>query len=293
MKWILRPVAMLASLCLTGLGPAQRASAQPPEPQKKEKKLGWSDAAELSYVATAGNAEARTLGLRNTLLRVWSNAEFILEAAALRAVSSTFTRVAVGPSTASFDLLEDSDSALTAENYLVRGKYGRQISSRFFWYANAGWDRNRFAGIDNRYFGGVGLGNVWFDTDSAKFRTDYGLTVTRQDGVDGLEDTFAGLRLSYDYLRKLTGTTTFISALILDENLEETDDVRTDWVNAVTVAVTKKVGLKVSLRLLADNLPSLVPVPLQFPRGVPTGESVLLPAEKLDTIFTVALVLDF
>ena len=56
---------------------------------QEEKKLGWGDSAEVSFVTTNGNAEANTLGLRNVLTRTWDDALFSFEAAALRATTGT------------------------------------------------------------------------------------------------------------------------------------------------------------------------------------------------------------
>lgn len=273
--------------CLGG-----RASAQ----DEEEKKLGWFDTAELSFVATNGNAKASTLGFRNTLLRVWPEAQFNIEAGGLRAESTFTTLSAVGTSIADFELVEESENRLTAENYFLRGKYDRQINERFFWYASAGWDRNQFAGIQNRYFGAGGVGNVWFDNDTARFRTDYGLSVTRQEDVVGspdATDTFLGARLSSDYWRQLTSNTGYGNLTILDENLNETSDLRIDMTNYVTVSMTERLALKVSHQLLLDNQPSLVAVPLFLPGGDPSGENVFVEADSVDSIFTIALVMNF
>ena len=50
--------------------------------------------------------------------------------------------------------------ALSAESYLLNGRYDYKVHERFFWYGSTGWDRNRFAGIQNRYVADGGIGNV-------------------------------------------------------------------------------------------------------------------------------------
>ena len=96
---------------------------------------------ELTYIATQGNAEATSLGLRNALIRTWEEALFTFEVAALRASTGTIQRAAVG-SEAAFVVDKSSESELTAESYLARGRFDRQISERMFWFAGLGWDRN-------------------------------------------------------------------------------------------------------------------------------------------------------
>lgn len=262
--------------------------------QDDEPELGWANAAELTVVFTGGNAEASTFGLRNELTRAWENANLLVDVSALRADSTIVTRSAVAtPPT--FLVTESSISNLTASNYYARGQYNRNITDRLFWFAGTGWERNTFAGIAHRYTTSGGVGNTWVDNDASTFRTSYGLSVTRQDdvvNVDGIQ-TFAGLRLSYDYRRQLTDNTEFTSVLIADENLDVTEDFRTDFVNAVTVNMNSLLALSVRWRLLYDGQPSLIEVPLIDPAGLPLGSATFIDADKVDNFLTFAVVATF
>lgn len=255
-------------------------------------RTGWSDTAELSLLATGGNSDAQTLAFRNALARRWDRSSLTITAAAVRAETTTTSRVAVGTA-ASFDVLESASTALTAENYLLRGRYDREISERLFWLAGLGWDRNQFAGVENRVNASAGLGTLWFEREDARFKTDYSLTFTDEEDVSGSSESFAGIRVSYDYLRKLTATTDFGSQLVLDENLDDTADLRADLVNSLSVAMSDRLALKVSLQLLYDREPALGALPLLDPTGSPTGETVLAELEELDTALTVSLVANF
>ena len=264
--------------------------------QDAEEELGWADTAELTVVFTGGNAKASTLGFRNELAREWEGATLVTSVGALRAESTTFTRTAVGVSPTSFEMTKDSVTALTAESYYARGQYDRELNARTFWYAGTGWERNTFAGIANRYSWGGGVGNTWVDDDRSTFRTNYGVTYTLQDDVTkvaGGDDTFAGLRLSYDYRRQLTPNTEFTSVLVADENLEETADLRADLMNAVAVSMSSRLALKVSWQMLYDHQPSLVGLPLIQPTSVPTDTTVLVELENVDNFVTFALVATF
>jgi len=263
--------------------------------QNEERRLGWFDTGELSFVAARGNSRTSTFGFRNMLSRVWEKAQLSIEAKGLRTTTTNLERTAVGTSPSDYREIETSASEVTAENYVFRGKYDRNVSARFFWYAEAGWDRNEFAGIRNRYQTSGGLGNVWFDNDDTGFRTDYGLSVTRQQDVAAADrfDDFAGVRVSADYRRRLSTNTTYHDTSVLDESFKDTKDIRIDWTNSLSVAMTEKLALKLSLQLLFDNQPSLVTVPLVLPDGNPTDQTVLVAAGKLDTLFTIAFVADF
>ena len=275
-------------LATTGVGTAQA--------QEDDVAPGWSDTAELTVVFTGGNAEGSTVGFKNELTRTWESSDVVVGLGALRAESTSFTRTAVGPSPANFQITKNSVTALTAESYYARGQYARELNPRTFWYAGTGWERNTFAGIQNRYSWGGGLGNTWTDDESSTFKTEYGVTYTLQDDVaetaDG-NDTFGGLRLSYDYRRQLTANTEFTSVLVADENLQDTKDVRTDLVNAVAVSINSRLALKVSWQLLYDNLPSLIGIPLIGVGGGPTGETVFAELDSVDNLLTFALVANF
>jgi putative salt-induced outer membrane protein YdiY len=259
--------------------------------QDDETELGWHDVAEITFVLTEGNAKSNTLGGRNLLEYLWVNARLGFDAGAIRTESTTVEKTAVGDSQ-EFQVAEQFDEEVTAENYFVRSRYDRDISDSFFWFVGGGWDRNTFAGIENRYAGVGGIGNIWYESDVSSFRTDYGVTFTYQDNVEGEDEDFGGLRIGWDYWRQLTGNTRFDSVLFLDENLSEGSDFRTDFTNSLAVSMSENLALKASYQLLFDNEPSGSLIPLVTLVGVPTGTLVLAPLDEVDSIFTLALVID-
>ena len=282
-------LSVLCAILLLTLGAAAHGQ------ESEEVTHVWSDTGEVTYVATGGNAEVETLGVRNSLVRTWEGATFRLDFGALRSETTTQRRFAVG-SAESFRLRETSQSDLTAENYHLRGRYDRDISKRLFWFAGAGWERNEFAGIQNRFQALAGVGHVWFDDEAGHFRTDYGLTYVDQDDVvenPKTSDSFVGARLGCEYLRRFGSHTAYENLLILDGNADETSDYRADMINSLAVSMNDRLALKISLQLLYDNQPSLAAVPLLGEDGAETGTEVLAPLEELDTRFSVALVVNF
>lgn len=271
---------LLSMFLLSLLGPAGVGA--------QEESTGWKNTTELTLVMTGGNATARTLGFKSTLDYLWPRAAFQLSGGGVRTESGTVTRTATG-TPSNFSVSETTDTETTAENYFLKGRFDRNLTDDAFLFAGAGWDRNTFAGVDNRYGFVTGAGRTWFADDSRKLKTDLGLTYTIQDDVvenPDIDDSFLGLRGSYDYFRQLTGTTGFISVLVADQNLNETDDFRADWTNSVAVSMSNRLALKTSLQILYDKSPALVAVPL--------GEDqVLTPLGEVDTVFTVAIVASF
>ena len=288
---------------MTRWGPAVQAGILAmlalPVQAAAEPATSWSDKAELSYVATDGNAEASTIGFKNELIRKWEKSVFALKTGGIRVETTKFTRFAVGPDDMNFTITEQTDQEITAENYYLNGRYGRTINEHYYWHVGAGWERNEPSGTRNRYSGVAGVGNIWIRRDDLTFRTDYGLTFTKQEDIvelPGINDTFAGLRITSKYEKKFGETTTFLNDTILDENFDETSDLRVDMTNSVSVTMNSRLALKVSLQWLFDNEPAFEQVGLFIPPNVfPGTPDELVPREldNLDTIFTTSLVINF
>jgi len=276
---------------------AAALAASSSRPMAAEKKLGWSDTAELSYIVTGGNAELQTLGFKNTLTRTWSNALLVVNAGGVRGESTDFVR-AVDENGKQF---EDSRTSLTAESYLLNGRYDQDITLRFFWHAGAGWERDRFAGVENRTTILGGLGNNWFDTDELKWRTTYAATYTDQQDVaqdPNVDPTFVGARLSSEFAKKFGAASQFRDTVNLDANLQDSSDFRIDWVNSLTVSLTTHLALKVGLTIRFDNEPSFTEVDeiqagSAFPPGTPTGDKANFQLGKTDSVFATSLVINY
>jgi putative salt-induced outer membrane protein YdiY len=237
---------------------------------------------------TAGNASSSTFGLKNTLERSWGVTSFKLSAGAVRTESGITTRTAVGTPD-DFSVQKTTETEVTAENYFLKSRLDRALGESAFIFGGADWDRNTFAGIQNRYGFVSGAGKAFFDEDSKKLKTDLGLTYTIQDDVvenPDVDNSFMGLRGSYDFFKKLTETTDLTSVLIVDQNLNTTEDLRADWTNSLAVAMSDRLALKTSLQILYDKDPALTALPL--------GDTeVLASLDEVDTVFTVALVMNF
>lgn len=274
----------------------------PAAAQDDEKETGWNDVAELSYVLASGNSESSSFSLNNVLSRVWQDALFTLRAGGLRADSTTRTNLfAVDDGVNPISIVETERDDTTAEFYYLNGQYDRNITERFFWQVGAGWDRNELAGVKNRYTAFGGVGNIWLDEDDHKFRTSYGLTFTDQEDVipnPALDDSFLGARGTWTYLIGLNDSTTYGNDLAVNLNLDESDDWRADMVNWLSVKMSERLALKLSLTHLYDNLPALESFNVYDDNILINPGATLLGTatrekDDLDTIFSAALVINF
>jgi len=261
-------------------------------PAAAQESVTWESSTELSFVSTGGNASSSTLGLKAALTGTREPHVFKIELGGIRTSVDKTTRTATG-TPASFTIHETTISETTAESYFAKGRYDRNFSQAFL-FAGAGWDRNTFAGIQNRYALVAGVGRTFVEGETGHLKADVGVTYTIQKDVDpepGADEGFGGVRLNVDAARKLSATADYTSALVLDENMESTDDLRLDWTNSIAVALSQKLALKTSFQLLFDNLPSLLGVPLVDGTGTPTGATVSTPGDKLDRVVTLTLVI--
>jgi putative salt-induced outer membrane protein YdiY len=254
---------------------------------------GTYASADLSYVLTSGNSTANSLGFKGDVTHRWGRSALGFAAGGLRASSAPDTPFAVG-TPGDFEVQLPS-SELTAEAYYARGRYDFKLSDRLYYTLGAGWERNRFSGLDNRWLVDTGIGYIFLNRDRTSFRGAVGITYTdEQQTVDsGNDGSFVGARLGWDFRHQLFASTTFTHSLIADENLQDTADLRLDAQFGVRVAMTKKLGLRVNWRLLWDNQPALAEYPLYTPGGVNTGLKVLAPYKELDQGFSVSLVFSF
>jgi putative salt-induced outer membrane protein YdiY len=253
----------------------------------------WENATELSFVSTGGNASSTTFGVKASLIGTGEPNTFKLELGGIRASSDLTTRRAVG-TPGSFTVTETTESDLTAASYFARARYDRAFNVAFA-FGGAGWDRNTFAGVENRYQVVTGVGRMWIDGESGRFKTDIGGTYTIQRDVQprpGADDEFFGFRGSVEARRRLTATADYTSNLVVDQNLETSRDLRADWINSVAVSISEGLALKTSLQLLYDAQPANIPVPLFDGGGAQIG-TVSARGEEIDSVMTLTLVVRF
>jgi len=80
---------------------------------------------------------------------------------------------------------------------------------------------------------------------------------------------------------------------IFDENLKEMNDWRFDWTSSATASISRSLALKISLRMLYAHLPALQDIPLFDLDGLPTGLTVGVSLNQLDTFLTTSIVINF
>ena len=282
-------VAVFAAIILPG------APLLASEDAEDESELGWSITADFSFILTAGNSESSTLGLDGTTNRKFEKALLEVSFGALKVESTSDLDVAIA-TLDGFTIPELTET--TAETYFAAGKYNREISDRLFWYAGAGWLRNEPAGIENRYVISGGAGNIWGDTEKLSFRTAYGVSYTDQRDIVEIPlvaSSFAGVMLSSD-LTKAFGKdrAEYGNNFVFNYSLADSENWRWNMEQWISSSLTDRLSLKVTLVWLFNNVPAFRElVLLEGDPPTDQGNTVLVQLEKLDTIFSISLVVDF
>ena len=274
-------LALLAPAILTAQDAANKGLLGP-----------WKATAEVSYVVTSGNTSTSAFSLGTSFTRKWANDSLLFKSYILRSNATTTTRTARGTEI-DFDIIENRVERLVAENYLLAGQYDRRVSKKLAAQAGMSWDRNRFAGVDDRVILTMGFGYAWVEAKRTTIKTDAGLTYTWRQYVNQDTMSFGGLRFNLSAVQKVLDNSSLSTQFIFDENLKKMTDWRFDWTNSVTASISKSLALKTSFRTIYTHLPALQGLPLFDLEGLPTGLTVFVPLKRLDTFLTTSIVINF
>lgn len=267
--------------------------------QAEEAPRPWSNVSTLSFVATGGNSQGQTLGMGNEYQYKWTQSALALKAGAIRANSTVVSRSATGQSLEDYQVLESRVKNTTAETYFANGRYDHRLKDqdRWYWYGGAGWERNRPAGLENKYAATGGFGRIWFDSEGSKFRTDAGFGYTHEQPMvkpTGFNADYGTFNFTAQLRQQIGANSQYAMDLELTDNLKETKDYQGVLRQGLTVSLNKTLALKVGLDLIYRNLPKSFPVRVVSSLN-PGQELGLVPfeAKKLDTLFTTSLVITF
>jgi hypothetical protein len=240
-------------------------------------------------VATDGNSSTQSIGFKNTLgyQTTMSRTRFRVDTLRTAKSDDAFLQVEPGlvilpgetfsnPPTHAVHPASEPDIA----RYFLEGRYEKNMIYRktTTWNAGASWDRNEDAGILNRYIAFLGLGDTWVDREDLAFRTTYGLSYTdrEEETVDPQKERrFGGIRLTSDFKDMWGKVTTYDNDFTFNVSFKDIQDFNVDLTQGLSVAMGKRLSLKISLQFLYAGEPALedVDVIARFmvvdPDGIP------------------------
>lgn len=288
MKRPFRAATLAMSLLLAAAAAPARAATVP----------GWYSSTDLSFVMQRGNSETMNLGINTNVTRQWLRTAWRTNGSFVRTDVNEPNRRAIGTNINNA-VLETGPRVTKSEKLFVNTDLERRVTERFFWNVAGNAERDIFAGLNHRATGALGLGYLWQNPDgSGMFRAGIAGTYTTQDEViddPETENQFAGGRFTADGEKRFGDRkqNTFTSNLIVDQNLQDTDDLRFNWQNGLAVSMNQRLALKLGVQVAYDNQPQLVEFPLFLPSGLETNVKVPGRADKLDTAVTMSIVINF
>ncbi len=225
----------------------------------EEKK--WGNETELSYVDTSGNTEVTTISAKNLLTYKFSdklNTEW--EAGALYA---------------------ESDNEKDSERYYTELKSNYLFTEKFYTSLIAGWEKDKFAGIDAKYYIGPALGYKFLIGPKHFFLIEAGVDYVQEEYTDDTDDDFSRGRVFTEYEYAFTEKNKFSQSVEYLSNFDDSEDYNVISETSLISALSDSLSLKITYQIKYDNVPP------------PDPDNVPDTLEDKDTTLTVTLVINF
>jgi putative salt-induced outer membrane protein len=200
----------------------------------EEKRL--SNEGELSFVQTGGNTDVTTFAAKNKLGYDFSGPFSVLWKAAL--------------------LYGKDAGEKNAERYGTDGRVEYTISDKTYFYGQAGWLQDKFAGLDNRYFGGPGAGIQIFAGQKHSLSTELGANYAMEEYTDNTDNEFMEGRGFAKYQYRFNEKVTFTQQLEYLQNFKEQDKYKTFSISDLTTDINDHFSLKIAYEVRYDNQPT-------------------------------------
>ncbi|HBE88930.1 MAG TPA: hypothetical protein DDW67_07305 [Elusimicrobia bacterium] len=185
----------------------------------------WKDAAELSYVKTTGNSKNSTLSAKNLFNYDWTKAALELAAGGLGS---------------------NSGGTTTAEQYNASEKVSFKFTGRNYAFEKVGWEKNRFANIQDRWDAGLGLGRHITDRPNDQLFAEAGAGYIWEDRRTSENEAFGTYRLYAKYTRTLSPTANASQDAEWVGNLDDSDGYRVNTETALIASINSHMSLKAS-----------------------------------------------
>lgn len=263
-----------------------------------QEEQGWHGEVSLGLTARQGNVERESLELGVSLgFESESGDKLTITARGLQSDLTSTRRTAVRNAAGELVLAEDSRTIRDQEEYEAGLDFRRQFGpARLFWFGSLQWFRDIPGGVANRYSGVAGIGNNWINRKRRRFWSRYGYTVNREkrndpEGLEQAADNYPGLRLEWELWWRISESSSFQNALVADQNLDDTADLRAKMTSGLSVAISDHFSLSVRFEQRYDDDP---PVFTLIEQGCASDcDFLLVPREKLDSTLTTALTYQF
>jgi len=215
----------------------------------------WKSDSEIGYVSQSGNAEQQNAFIKTNLVNTYSHGEAMFDGSYINASGETEGTSAT---------LAESASAKLQYTY---GPKENRISP----FASLLWEKNRFAGFDNRYSGDLGVRFKIITSDTFKlynetsfrYRQQFAHTVGSAEGEE-TESQFARIYFNLEkVLSKTSNFKFFIETLYDFSNSENVEVIFEPSLNVSvgeffsTAERPAQVSINIAYRGIFDNVPAI------------------------------------
>ena len=195
----------------------------------------WKDEAEFSFVDTGGNTDVTTLSAKNTLT--------------VPLAERTTGTWKLGA------LYGKSSGTKTAESYFTEIRVDHAYTERLYSFGYGGWLKDRFSGIDQRFYLGAGGGYKLYTGPKHFLLGEAGLSYTAEEYTDNSDNEFLGGRLFGKYEYRFNEKNRFTQSLEWLLDFSEFDNWNLNSETAVISALSDWLSLKASYLVKYDNEP--------------------------------------
>lgn len=129
----------------------------------------WKDSGEVSVVSANGNSRTETTSIKNLFTYTWTK---------------TALEIAGG------GLGSSSGQQVTSEQYNASEKMKYTLVGDNYVFERFGWDKDRFAGVRDRYDSSTGLGRVLMNLPKDKLNTELGAGYVNEVQTAGPNDDY-------------------------------------------------------------------------------------------------------
>lgn len=197
--------------------------------------MRWHDEAELTYVDTSGNSEVTTLSAKNTLT------------VPLQAQTKGTWKLGA--------LYGESGGTKNAESYFTELRVDHSYTEQLYSFGYGGWFKDKFAGIDARYYLGAGGGYRVFTGPKHHLLGEAGLTYTSEEYTDDTDNDFPGGRIFGKYEYRFDDKNKFTQSLEWLLDFSEFDNWNLNSETALISALNNWLSLKAGYVIKYDNEP--------------------------------------
>jgi len=199
-----------------------RAEDAPPPPAPTKP---WTNETEFSFVSANGNSKSTTTSGKEKFTYTFKKALFELFGGGLGTKSA---------------------GSVTAEQYHGGEKISYKLSERNYAFEQVKWEKDRFAGIHERFDTTAGFGRELIVTDTDKLMAEIGGGWTSEDRLGVPNEKFGTGRFYTKYIRTVTATINFSQDGEYIQNLDNRDDGRAKTETAITAGISKHLSIKAS-----------------------------------------------